>query len=104
MIHVEISKKNNKVKQIRISGHSGYETIGKDIVCAAVSSIVITSVNAILSFKKTIEVTKKDNPLEIQVISEDETTEKLISNMINMLQEVEKEYKKYIRMEEKNEC
>jgi len=104
MISVEINKKKDKVNRIRISGHSGYERVGKDIVCAAVSSIVITSINAILSFKKTIEVTKQDNPLEFRVLEQDEITEKLIDNMINMLKEVEKEYKKYIRMEEKNEC
>ena len=67
-------------------------------------SSVITSINEILIFKKTIEVTKQENPLEFRVLEQDEITEKLIDNMINMLKEVEKEYKKYIRMEEKNEC
>ena len=34
--------------KISIKGHSGYDVIGKDIVCASVSSIVITSINAII--------------------------------------------------------
>lgn len=104
MICVEIHKQNNKIKKIRVSGHSGYAKSGSDIVCAAVSSIVITSVNAILSIKNTIEITKQENPLELIVVENDEITEKLIKNMLAMLKEVEKEYAKYIRMEEKNEC
>lgn len=104
MICVEITKKNNQVSAIKISGHSGYAERGSDIVCAAVSSIVTTSINGILSFKETIQVTKPENPLEMKVIEYDEITSVLIDNMLTLLKEVEKEYKKYIRMEEKHEC
>ena len=34
---------------IEITGHSDYDTIGKDIVCSAVSSIVTTTINGIIS-------------------------------------------------------
>lgn len=34
-----INKKNNFIK-LKVYGHSGYDIAGKDIVCAAVSSIV----------------------------------------------------------------
>ena len=33
-----------------LSGHAGYDDLGKDIVCAAVSSIVINTVNSIERF------------------------------------------------------
>ena len=45
MIKVEI--KNNKIE---IKGHAYYDDYGKDIVCASVSSIVITTINAIIEF------------------------------------------------------
>ena len=45
MIKVEIE--NNKIE---IKGHSNYDDYGKDIVCASVSSIVITTINAIIEF------------------------------------------------------
>ena len=35
--------------EITIKGHSGYKEEGSDIVCASVSSISITTVNALLS-------------------------------------------------------
>ena len=47
MIIVEKSKKN-----ISIKGHALYSDFGRDIVCSAVSSIVITSINGILGIDK----------------------------------------------------
>ena len=34
---------------IEITGHSNYDIVGKDIVCSAVSSIVTTTINGIIS-------------------------------------------------------
>ena len=39
-------KDPNKVYEIVIKGHAGYDIAGKDIVCASVSSVAICSVNA----------------------------------------------------------
>ena len=84
---------------ITISGHAGYDIYGKDIVCAAVSSTVITTVNGILSIdNKSIKVTGKDKVI-IEVLNHTEIVDKLLENMINMLLELEKDYKDniYIR-------
>ena len=43
---IKVSKKENIIE---ITGHSGYDTLGKDIVCSAVSSIVTTTINGIIS-------------------------------------------------------
>ena len=52
MIKISIKYEENKIKEVLIKGHALYDDYGKDIVCAAVSSIVITTVNAILSINK----------------------------------------------------
>ena len=49
MIKVKLTKNNNYYKRIIITGHANYDDFGKDIVCAAVSSTVITSVNSCLA-------------------------------------------------------
>ena len=49
MIKVEIE--NNKIE---IKGHANYDDYGKDIVCASVSSIVITTINAIIDRKSVV--------------------------------------------------
>lgn len=39
MINILLINKNNNFIKFKVSGHSGYDVFGKDIVCAAVSSI-----------------------------------------------------------------
>lgn len=96
MIKVEVKKENNKIKELKLTGHALYDDYGKDIVCASVSSIVITTINGILSIDKTISYEENDG-LSIKVIKDDLVTNKLINNMINMLLELEENYPKNIK-------
>ena len=97
MVKVSI-KKNN---EITISGHSGYEVEGKDIVCASVSSIVITTINGILSLDSdSLEYQTSDGYIKILIKKHSEVVDTLIQNMISLLKELEKDYNKYIKIEE----
>ncbi|NTW72857.1 MAG: ribosomal-processing cysteine protease Prp [Eubacteriaceae bacterium] len=40
------------IKSLVVSGHSGYDEIGKDIVCASVSSLTIAAVNGLIEYVK----------------------------------------------------
>ena len=92
MIKVSVNE-----KEIKIGGHALYNDFGKDIVCAAVSSIVITTINACLMFDdKAISYTE-DNPLVIKVLSCDEVIKKLIDNMLMMLKELARDYPKNVK-------
>ena len=84
---------------IRISGHANYDDYGKDIVCASVSSIIITSINAIYRFNKdATEFLDNTDVMEITNLSEDSNVEKLLYNMIYMLDELSKDYPKNIKL------
>lgn len=87
-----------KEKQIIIKGHANYDELGKDIVCASVSSMVITTVNAILRIDSDAIKYSDDNGVTIDIIKDDEITNKLINNMIDLLEELEKQYPKYIEI------
>lgn len=50
MISVTLYEKDGNLKGFQVQGHSGYAKRGKDIICAAVSSLVITTANAIEKF------------------------------------------------------
>ena len=50
---IKVLKKEN---QIEIIGHSDYDNLGKDIVCSAVSSIVTTTINGIISIDSDFSV------------------------------------------------
>lgn len=87
-----------KEKQIIIKGHANYDELGKDIVCASVSSIVITTVNAILRIDNDAIKYSDNNGVTIDIIKDDEITNKLINNLIDLLEELEKQYPKYIEI------
>ena len=91
---IKIKEKDNKI--IR-SGHASFDEYGKDIVCASVSSIVITSINAILRYNnKAIKYTNGDE-LVIEILKKDEIVNLLITNMLELLKELEKQYPENIR-------
>ena len=90
MIKVSVLKENRKYKKITILGHAMYDDYGKDIVCSACSSIVITTVNGILALKKgSLDYLVSKKGMTINVKSDDETTQILVNNMVSLLRELE---------------
>lgn len=99
MICVSVEKDSAKYKKITIDGHAMYDDYGKDIVCSAVSSIVITTVNGILALNvDSIRHKEVEGSVEINVLNEDHTTHILLQNMLNLLKELEKSYPNNIQV------
>ena len=93
MIKVSVLKENRKYKKITILGHALYDDYGKDIVCSACSSIVITTVNGILALKKgSLDYLVSKKGMTINVKIDDETTQILLNNMVSLLRELEGNY------------
>lgn len=94
MVKIDIKKDH-----IIISGHSGYSVSGSDIVCASVSSIAITSINAIIRIdENAISYKKEDGYLEIEILKHTDIIDLLIENMISLLSELELQYKKFVKI------
>ncbi len=99
MIKVEVIKENNFLKEITIKGHANYDDYGKDIVCASVSSMVITTVNGILSIDKdVIDVIEKNGFTKIEVIKNTLVADNLLNNLIDLLKELEEQYPENIQI------
>ncbi len=93
MIKVKVEKKNAKYTKVTILGHAMYDDYGKDIVCAAASSIVTTTINGILALEKgSLSYLVSNKGLSIDIKSFDTTTQILIGNMISLLKELENNY------------
>ncbi|MBQ3297934.1 MAG: ribosomal-processing cysteine protease Prp [Bacilli bacterium] len=93
MITVNVIKENRKYKKITILGHAMYDDYGKDIVCSACSSIVITTINGILALDKgslSYLIGKKGMTIDLK--NDDHTTQVLINNMVRLLKELEEKY------------
>ena len=98
MIKINVKREDDVVKYIKISGHSGYAESGYDIVCASVSSIAITTVNALISINEDcIVYSESDGLLEIGILKHDEIIDKLVDNMLMLLKNLSNDYKEYIK-------
>lgn len=95
MIKIKIIS-NDKINSIEISGHANFDEYGKDIVCSSVSSIAITTVNALLKLGKDINYINKEGYLKITINNHDEVVDILIKNMIDLFTELKGQYKKNI--------
>lgn len=98
MIRVEVRK-----NCISVIGHANFDDYGRDIVCAAVSSVVITSVEAIARFNDNVYVISGNDRLDIIIKKHDEISDKLIDNMLTCLTEIEKKYRKNLKISYKEE-
>ena len=99
MVKVEV--KNNHISFL---GHASYNDYGKDIVCAAISATLITTAEAISSFDaNAITISETIDKVELIQNKHDDITNKLISNMLKLLKELEKKYPKNIKITNKEE-
>lgn len=99
MVRIHVVYQDNSLKQITLTGHANYRNYGNDIVCAAVSATYLCTINAILSIDEaTIQVETKEETQIINILKEDEITNKLLHNMIRCLESLEKQYPNNIKI------
>ncbi len=99
MINIKINKNKEFINEIIINGHSNYDEYGKDIVCASVSSIAITTVNAIIRIdNKAINYEENDGYLKIKILKHDKYIDLLLLNMLDLLTKLEKQYQKNLKI------
>lgn len=93
MLKIKVIKHQDQIEKIVFEGHAMYDDYGKDIVCSAASSIMITTVNGILSFDQSyLMVDQTPDKIVIQVLKHNDITNHLIMNMIHLLKELEHDY------------
>jgi len=104
MTTISIKKsKNGNYKQMTCSGHADYADSGEDIVCAAISVLVINTINSLEKFTETkMQVETDENSGMIDVrFSEDlkEDGRLLIDSLILGLRSIAAEYgKRYVEL------
>ena len=101
MIKIKLKKENDLVSNIEINGHSGYDEFGRDIVCASVSTMTITTVNAIIRYDcESITYNQDEGYVNIVVLKHSNVVDMLLENLISLLKELETQYKKNIKIYE----
>lgn len=100
MICVKVDYTDNKVSKIVVSGHAMYDEYGKDIVCSAVSTCVITTINAILEIAPNDSISvHQTKEIVIEVKKMDTIVLKLLQNMLDMLKSLQEQYPENIKFQ-----
>ena len=99
MIKVNYLVEKGIIKEIEISGHAEYDESGKDIVCAAVSTAIIVTANAVelLDLNSHRELMIDEGYFKFNVLKTNDVLEKLLLNLEYTLYDLEKQYPKYIK-------
>lgn len=98
MIKIKIKKSEDIIKEVLITGHANYADYGKDIVCAAVSSIALTTCNGIICTDDSILTLDEPGKLFIKVLKDTDINQKLLDNMLIMFEELKNQYPKNIEI------
>ena len=95
MINITVKKRNGSYLDFLSRGHAGYAEEGQDIVCAAVSALIITTVNSLDEFTdEKIEVGEDDGYVSIHFKTNPNTErgKLLMDSLILGLTEIEHSY------------
>ncbi len=105
MIQILIFKHNNEYSQLKAFGHAEFDDYGKDIVCSAVSVLIINTANSLERFTDdlilaethedgTTEILLKEHPSKEAVL--------LMNSLILGLEGIQNQYgKKYLSVDYK---
>jgi len=104
MINISIvTDKKGFVWGFEIKGHAGYDEYGKDIVCAAVSTLAYTAVGAISEMTKMVTYSQKDGYMKCNIprnISDDNknTIKIILDTIVIGFKQIELSYKGYVKV------
>ena len=106
MTRITIFKKNGKICEYQIKGHSGFAEEGSDIVCAGISTagqMALIALNEVL--KLDVEFDIKDAYLHVFLKDfQDAKAQVVLRAMEKTFEDITKNYDKNVRMEVRDVC
>lgn len=87
MITVKAVYKQNLISQVIISGHSGYDEAGKDIVCSSVSTAMYVTLGLIEKVcpRYKFKSDEQNAEMNLKIIESNEMTTMILENLIDTL-------------------
>jgi len=98
MIEVKINICNQRIREMKISGHALYAPHGEDLVCAGVSSIGTGLLNALdILVPNSCKLILKDYIL-IQVVEDSEVVQTILRTGLIQLETISEQYGSYLKV------
>lgn len=103
MIIINITKKDKNISCIEVSGHSGYDVIGKDIVCSAVSTAMYVTLGLIekLTLDYSFTSDEKKPQMKLEILKHDGVSVLVLENLQDALESIANDYPKYVKIKMK---
>ena len=94
MITVTVLKKDGEFNKIESRGHAGFAEKGQDIICAAVSALMVNTVNSIDSFTEDIiHVISEEGYLSLEfIVGPSKDSKLLIDSLMLGLSQIQDSY------------
>lgn len=97
MIRCKFVSSDGLFKSFEITGHAQYDKKGKDIVCAAVSTVAQHTARALE--KEGSQITVKDGYLRVWNIPNQEIAQRFVLELIETLKDLAEQFPTYINVE-----
>ncbi len=95
MLKAVFYKQGNEFTGFAVSGHAGYGTEGNDIVCAAISSLVMLVCNTVTEFfKAKADVVVKENEITLHLKEKSIPAEQLLASFCQHMEIIAEEHSK----------
>ena len=104
MTRCEFFTEDERITGFTVSGHSGYEERGKDIVCAAISAVVTmaeATINEVCGAKAKVRVKDEDTRITLTLpasCDEEETVQAVLAGMMVTLLSLQEDYPDFIEV------
>ena len=101
MIKAIFQADEDRYISLDVSGHAEYGEYGKDLICAAVSSIMFGFMNAIDDLEEDVKITQSENRITIENHSGSKEVDDYFELVMMQLKTLEESYGDFIRVERK---
>ena len=104
MTRCEFFTEGERITGFTVSGHSGYEESGKDIVCAYVSAVVTmaeATINDVCGAKAKVRVGEEDARITLKLpksCDEEDTVQAVLAGMMVTLIGLQEDYPDFIEV------
>ena len=104
MIRCEFFTEDERITGFTVSGHSGYEEHGKDIVCAYVSAVVTmaeATINDVCGAKAKVRVKEEDARITLTLptsCDEEESVQAVLAGLMVTLLALQEDYSDFIEV------
>lgn len=102
MIKITYKENNDRIIYLKSEGHANYDEKGKDIVCSAVSAILIGGLNALKNIDD-YQISKNKGYLEIALNKNEQSYDDYLvfKTILIQLRTIEDSYKDYVKITKK---